>query len=246
MNMSLIPGIPDPNQHFATPELQEILDKGVASLKQYIRTDVAEAHKKSFFGSMSDPQYNVVAHYFSKFLPHLPPTGYYFQSVAVFHRPDHWQNGSYNFILTQMSGSCLLPDDFHQFMLELTHAFGNHRIISGNLAYWLEHEEIPLAAQRVPDVHMKDQLLASIASVEQRLGWKVDFSTVLMLNEFTSCEWIGIIHLSDSEHGYEHTIHKVVHVKDEILLEIGQFHAECLGEWLEEMAGHGYIRPWRK
>lgn len=233
--------IPDPEHDYAQPELRALLDQGVEPLKQWILRDLAHTQPHAVFHATTRWDNNVVACYLARFLPKLPPTYYYLQDVIVIHLPEHWQNDSYNRIYTQRSGNGLIPDEFHQFLLDLTHSFGHRRLSVQELAYWLEHGTTPEAVQQEEVLLRNERLVHSLEEVETQFEGTVDRSTIQILAEFGTLEWIGL--MTFPRRGHE--IHGEVYVKGDLILKFDGFQGEKMAAWFDEMRARGYMRPWK-
>ncbi len=236
--MPLVP-IPEPLQDYAQPELRRLLDQGIGPLKQWL-LDLANTHPEATFHATTSWDDNVVAWYLAKFLPKLPPTSYYLQDVIVIHLP-HWEeNDCYNRIYTQRSGNCLIPDAFHQLLLDLTHTFGHRRMSVKELASWLEHGTTSEVVQREEALVRNEPLVHSLQTVETQLGGTIDRSTVHILTEFGTLEWMGLMIFPR----LGHDIRVEVYVKGDLVLKFETFQGEKMAAWFEEMRGRGYIGPW--
>lgn len=230
-----------PRSDYAQPELRALLDRGVEPLKAWIRT-LTSAHPELGFHATSEWDNTVLACYLSHFLPRLPPTGYWQQDVLVIHQPEHWQNGEYNRIFTQMSGNCLIPDVFHEFLLALTRTFGKRFIPVWELIYWLEHQNVPDQAILEQDLSHNQRLFDAIAFVEAQEGGVIDRSTICILNPFTSLEWMGM--LAVTLHG--HQLFRALHVKgDQVSLFGGGSQDSEAGRWFDEMRDRAYFSRYR-
>jgi hypothetical protein len=229
--------IPDPEEDYAHPELRALLDQGIEPLKHWILHDLVRIQPDARFHATTSWDDNVLACYLAKFLPRLPPTSYYFQDVIVIHLPQHWQNASYNRIFTQCSGNCLIPDDFHQFLLHLTHNFGNRPISPRELASWLEHGKAPDVVSQEKALLGNERLVHSLAQVEMQLEGTVDLSTVHILTELKALEWIGLIAFPRREHD----IRAVIYVKGDLVLKFDHFQSTEMAVWFDEMRARGSI-----
>ena len=233
--------IPEPEQNYAKPELQHLLDLGIEPLKQWIRDDVAKSHPASRFHATSQWDDNVLACYLAKFLPHLPPTYYYVQDVIVIHLPQYWQNDCYNRIYTQLAGNCPIPDVFHHFLLDLTRSFGDRRLSAQELLYWLEHGKAPQEVQHEEVLLQDERFVRSITQVETQLGGTVDRSTFRVLVEFGTLEWMGMVVFKHDNH----EMRTKVYVRGDLILPLDRSQAEKMAEWLDEMCARGYVSPWK-
>jgi hypothetical protein len=227
---------PDPQQDYAQPELRALLEKGIEPLKQWVN-DLVPLQPKVGFHATTSWDDNVFACYLAKFLPKLPPTYYYLQDVIVIHLPHYWQNDCYNRIYTQRSGNCLIPDEFHQLLLDLTHAFGDRRLSVQDLAYWFEYGKTPEAAQQEEVLLRDDEVLHSVAEVETHFKGTVDLSTVHLLADFGTLEWMGLMRLSR----HEHDIRVTIYVKGNLMLQFDGFQGEKMAAWFDEMRARGYM-----
>jgi hypothetical protein len=226
---------PDPVHDYAQPELRDLLDRGVEPLKAWILRDVAQAHPALGFHATSEWDNNLVACYLSHFLPTLPPTGYWQQDVLAVHYPEHWQNGTYNRISTQRSGNCLIPDDFHTLLLEVTRAFGQRFIPVRDLAFWLQHASVPDRVREEEQMLRDARLLQSIARVEAQTQGTIERATVRVLVAFGTLEWIAVLGRSLQDH----QVFETVHVTGESVMRFDSFHGADLWRWFADMRHRG-------
>jgi hypothetical protein len=228
---------PDPVHDYAKPELRALLDRGIEPLIAWIRNDLANAHPALGFHATSEWDNTILACYLSHFLPRLPPTNCWQQDVLVIHLPEHWQNACYNRIFTQCSGNCLIPDEFHEFLLHVTRAFGNGFITARALVYWLDRGKTLDQAVWEEDVAHDQRLLASIAFVEEHEQGTIDRSTIHVLQHFGTLEWLGMPTLPRRDH----CLFRALHVKGEQITAFGGFHGGETGDWFNEMQDRGYL-----
>jgi hypothetical protein len=226
---------PDPDHDYAKPELRALLGRGIDPLIIWVRNDLAGTHPELGFHTTCEWDNTLLACYLSHFLPKLSPTYYWQQDVVVIHYPEHWQNACYNRIFTQCSGNCLIPDDFHDFLLRLTRAFGNGFITARALIYWLDHGTTLEHAVWEEEVTHDQRLLASLAFVEVQEGGTIDRSTIHVLSSFQTLEWLGILRLARRDH----ELSRVVHVKGEHITTF--FSGGNVGDWFTEMQDRGYL-----
>ena len=236
-HMHLFHQPPDPGYDYARAELRALLDRGIDPLIAWVRNDLASAPPQQGFHATSSWDNNILACYLSHFLPKLPPTDYWQQDVVVIHHPEHWENACYNRIFTQYSGNCLIPDDFHDFLLRLTRAFGNSFITVRALIYWLDHGTTLEHAVWDEDVTRDQRLLASIALAEAQEGGTIDRSTITVLQHFGTLEWLGILALARRDHH----LYRALHVKGEYITTFGGFCGGEAGDWFSEMQDRGYL-----
>lgn len=151
-----------PHSDFSHWELRALLDRGIDPLKRWVREDLVQAPRWMGFHVTTHWENHLLACYLSHFLPKLPP-GYdsWQQDVLVVHCPEYQENGPFNRIYTQMSGNCVMPDDFHAFFLALTRAFGHQFIPVPDLRFWLEHGVSPEHALQEPAMLQDERLLHS-------------------------------------------------------------------------------------
>ena len=199
--------------------MRQLLDQGIEPLKQWIRGDVARSHPAARFHATSQWDDNLLSCYLAKCLPRLPPSYYYFQDVIVIHLPQHWQNDCYNRIYTQLSGNCLIPNEFHHFLLDLTHSFGDRPFSAQELLYWLEHGNAPEPVQHEEALLRDERFVHSIVQVETQLGAVVDRSTLRVLVEFGTIEWIGMVVFMRGGH----KVHTGVYVRGDLVLPLTVF-----------------------
>lgn len=232
----------EPAHDYAKPELRALLDRGIEPMIAWIR-ELVHTSPTQRFHATSEWDNNTLACYLSRFLPKLPPTNYWQQDVLVIHLPQHWQNRSYNRIFTQISGNCLIPDEFHAFLLHLTRAFGQEFIPVHALVYWLNHGKTPEQKIRDEDMLRNQELVASIAFVEKQEQGTIDRSTITVLQSFGTLEWLGM--LTHPRRG--HTLHSPLHVKGEHITPL-RFGGNAVGEWFNEMQDRGYLSryPYRR
>jgi hypothetical protein len=235
--MRLFRQSPDPDHNYARAELRWLLDHGIDPLIAWVRNDLASAPPYMGFHATSSWDDNILACYLSHFLPKLPPTDYWQQDVIVIHQPEHWENACYNRIFTQFSGNCLIPDDFHDFLLRLTRTFGNGFITARALIYWLDHGKTLDQEVWEADVASDPRLLASIALVEEQEHGTIDRSTISVLQRFGTLEWLGMLTLARRDHN----LYRALHVKGEHITTFGGFCGSETGDWFGEMQDRGYL-----
>jgi hypothetical protein len=228
---------PDPDHNYARAELRALLDRGIDPLIAWVRTDLASAPPHQGFHATSSWDDNILACYLSHFLPKLPPTDYWQQDVIVIHQPEHWENACYNRIFTQYSGNCLIPDPFHDLLLRLTRAFGNHFITARALISWLDHDKTLEQEVWEDDVVHDPRLLASLALVEDQEQGTIDRSTITVLQHYGTLEWVGMLTLARQEHA----LYRALHVKGEQVTLFGGFTGGEAGDWFSEMQDRGYL-----
>ena len=228
---------PDPDHNYARAELRRLLDRGIDPLIAWVRNDMASAPPHMGFHATSSWDDNILACYLSHFLPKLPPADYWQQDVIVIHQPEHWENACYNRIFTQFSGNCLIPDDFHDFLLRLTRAFGNGFITARALIYWLDHGKTLDQEVWEADVASDPRLIASIALVEEQEQGAIDRSTISVLQRFGTLEWLGMLTLAR----HNHNLYRALHVKGEHTTTFGGFCGGEAGDWFSEMQDRGYL-----